>query len=471
MLKITTARETRRLVLEGSLSGPWVDTLGHVWREALARHDAQQIVVDLSEVTFVDSRAKALLTEIHKAGATLSAPRCMNAELIREITSGTSAGEENERPSKAFVWLIAGLIPALFALTACSTVRAGEAPPAEGRPPVAVTVSAVTAGTVSETVDVIGALSPKYAADVKSEVSGTVAAVYVTEWVPVRAGARLARLNTAENDAALDAIRAGEAQTRVAEARARREHERAQRLKEYGLITPQAVDDARSAMEAAAAATAAAQGQVRAAEARLAKSFITAPMDGVIALRGVNVGDRVENMGGGGPMFRIVDNRLLDLTVWVPSVQLGAVRVGQPLEFTVDAVPGRAFTGTVMFINPAVDEGSRAAKVIAEVRNADNALKGGLFATGHIVVANRTGLMQIPRAALLNWNVSGATADVFVVRNGTAEKRPVRTAGILQAAGSAVAIEHGLAIGDRVVTRGGFALKAGDRVTVSGEGM
>ena len=49
-------------------------------------------------------------------------------------------------------------------------------------------------------------------------------------------------------------------------------------------------------------------------------------MDGVVALRGVNVGDRVENMGGNAPMFRIVDNRLLDLTVSVPSSRLAAVQ-------------------------------------------------------------------------------------------------------------------------------------------------
>ena len=373
--------------------------------------------------------------------------------------------------------VFAGIIPSLVLLAACSSVRAGEPLPSSdaatrsGRPPVAVSVSPVTSGDVSGTIDVVGSLAPKFAADIKSEVSGTVAAVYVTEWVPVRAGDRLARLHTAENDAALDAIKAGEAQARVADTRARREYERALQLKEYGLITPQAVDDARSAMDAAAAVTGVAQGQDRAAEARLAKSFITAPMDGIVAMRGVNTGDRVENMGSGGPMFRIVDNRLLDLTVSVPSVHLGAIRVGQPLEFTVDALPGRAFTGKVMFINPAVDEASRAAKVIAEVRNADDALKGGLFARGRIVVSRRAGVLQVPRAAILNWNVSAATAEVFVVRDGTAEKRPVRTVGAGQAGGSTVAIETGLAIGDRVVTRGGFALKAGDRVTVAGEGV
>jgi len=332
---------------------------------------------------------------------------------------------------------------------------------------VAVDVEPVTAGSFVDQIDVVGSLAPKRSADIKSEVSGIVAAVYVTEWVPVRAGARLARLNTAEGEAAIDAAKAVEAQARVAETRARREYERAVQLKRYGLITEQAVDDARSALEASEAATTSARTQVRAAEVRLSKSLITAPLDGVVAFRGVSVGDRVENIGSGDPMFRIVDNRVLDLTVSVPSTRLGAVRVGQPLEFPVDALPGRTFTGEVRFINPAVDEVGRSGRVIAEVRNLDSTLKGGLFVTGRILVSSRTDVPQVPRAALLNWNIADASAEVFVVRDGLVEKRPVRTG---PAEGLAVAIDAGLAPGEIVVTRGGYTLKPGDRVTVAGEG-
>ena len=473
MLKITADREARRLVLEGSLAGPWVETLEQCWRDALSAHGSHPVAVDLSDVTFVDTRGRAVLASMHRAGAALFASGGMNVVLIQEIARDEYRAAAHGRSHRAFLWLLAALIPSLLFAAACSSVRAEpgtSADPASGtgRPPVAVNVAAVVAGDVTDAIDVVGSLAPKFAADVKSEVSGTVAAVYVTEWVPVRKGARLARLDTSENDAAVAAMTAGEAQARVSEARARREYARALRLKEYGLITQQALDEARSAEEAAEAVTAAARAQVRAAEARLAKSFITAPMDGVIALRGVSAGDRVENMGGDGPMFRIVDNRLLDLTVSVPSVHLAAVRVGQPLEFAVDALPGRTFTGRVMFINPTVDEGSRAARVIAEVRNADAALKGGLFARGRIVTAKRSGVLQVPRAALLNWNIAAATADVFVIRDGMAVKQTVKTG---RDAGPAIAVESGLANGDRVVTRGGFALKDGDRVTVAGEGV
>jgi len=364
--------------------------------------------------------------------------------------------------------LVVGLAAAV-ALTGCgpnTAEQAAKAAPA-GRPPVAVSVAPAFTTDLTSAVDVIGSLAPKFSADVKSEVSGTVTAVYVTQWVPVKKGARLARLDTSETEAGLEALKAVVAQATVAEARARREHERARQLKEYGLITQQGLDEAASALEAAEAASRAATAQVRTGDARLAKSFIHSPMNGIVAERNISVGDRVENMGSSDPMFRIVDNRLLDLTVDVPSSNLSGIRIGQPLEFTTDAVPGRTFVGKVMFINPAVDAASRAAKIVAEVPNTDSALRGGLFVRGRIVTGTRRGVLHVPREALLNWNVTERTADVFVVRNGQAEKRPVRVGA---AADTKVEVVEGLSAGDQVVTRGAFALRDRERVAVAAAG-
>jgi RND family efflux transporter MFP subunit len=374
------------------------------------------------------------------------------------------------RIGRVHAYLIAG---AALLAAACSGSPAETAPPAPaeketGRPPVAVSVLPASRADFQESLEIVGTLAPKFSADVQSEVTGTVRAVYVTEWVPVRKGDRLAQLDTAETEAGIAALKAMEAQARVAESRAKREYERAQQLQKFGLITPQAYDDAKSAVEAAQAATAASQAQTRTAEARLAKSSLTAPINGVVALRAVNVGDRVENMGGSGPLFRIVDNRLLDLTVSVPSSRLSAVKVGQAIEFTTDALPGRTFTGKVMFINPTIDAASRSAKIVVEVPNPDGQLKGGAFVKGRIVVANRPGILQVPREALLNWNLEQQTADVFIARGDKAEKRVVKTG---QSNGVTVEVMSGLEAGDPVVVRGGFSLQPGDRLVIAkGEG-
>ncbi len=368
--------------------------------------------------------------------------------------------------TRAVVLLAAGT--AACVLAACADTTGEQPPPADTakRPPIAVSVATVSSGDLTNATEVVGSLAPKFSAEVKSEVSGTVAAVFVTQWVPVRRGTPLARLDTSETDAALDALKAAEAQARVAETRARREHERAKQLRAYGLITQQGLDEAGSALEAAEAAVKAAQAQVRTGTARLAKSSIKSPMDGIVAERNVSVGDRVENVGSSAAMFRIVDNRLLDLTLDVPSGELASVRPGQRVEFTTDAVPGQTFSGKIMFINPYVDPASRSAKVIAEVANPRGALKGGLFVRARILTLARTSVLQAPRAALLNWNVAGRTADVFIVRDGVAHRRAIRTAAGTPA-GASVEVVSGLAAGDQVVVRGAFALRDGDAVAIA----
>jgi len=356
------------------------------------------------------------------------------------------------------------LATALLAGVTASCSDTAKAKTGAERPPVAVETAAATARDVEQAIEVVGALAPKFQADIKSELTAVVAEVYVTEWVRVTGGQPLARLDSREDEAALEAARAALLQAEVAETRAQRELERAVKLKEVGLITQQGLDDARTAREAAAATTAAVRAQARVAETRLTKAMIRAPFNGVVAARMVNVGDRVENMGG-GPMFRIVDTRVLDLTVTVPSAQLAALKVGQQMSFTTDAVPGRTFTGTVAHINPSAEDASRAIPVMVEVRNDDDALKGGLFVKGRIVTGARLQVLAVPRAALLTWDLESARADVFVIDGDVARRRSLTT-GV--AFGDAVEVVSGLTSGEIVITRGGFNVRDGDRVVVTG---
>jgi RND family efflux transporter MFP subunit len=197
------------------------------------------------------------------------------------------------------------------------------------------------------------------------------------------------------------------------------------------------------------------------AETRLAKAVLRAPIDGVVAVRNVNVGDYVENMGSPAPMFRIVDNRVLELTANVPSARMAALKVGQPFAFTSDALPGREFAGKVSFINPAADEASRTVKVKAEVPNADETLKAGLFVKGRIVTGRRPGVLVVPRSALVSWDTVSRQGGVFVVEGGVARRVSVETGA---APGDAVEVVKGLSAGQEVVTRGGFNLRDGDKV-------
>jgi membrane fusion protein, multidrug efflux system len=353
------------------------------------------------------------------------------------------------------------IIFALAVLAACSRATS-EAEKSE-RPAVAVEVSRVAAGNVKESIAVVGTLTPKFFSDVKTEYSGTITDVYVTEWVKVSRGTLLARFDRREADASLQSAIAARMQAEVGATRARRELERSEKLKGAGLATQQNLDDARSAADAADAQLNAAKAHEEMAKTRVAKTEVRAPMDGTIASRTVNPGDFIENMGSPKPMFRIVDNTRLELTVTVPSSQIASVHLGEPLTFTTDAVQGRTFEGRVSFINPAADESSRTVKVVALVPNNDGALRSGLFARGEIVINERPNVLRVPRSAMLTWDPATKAGIVYVVNGDRAQRRNVSTG----AAGSdTIEIAGGVRSGDVVVTRGAFNLRDGDRVSV-----
>jgi len=332
-----------------------------------------------------------------------------------------------------------------------------------GRPPVAVEVATATPADLVAAIDVVGTLQPKSAVAVKAESTAIIAEVYVTEWVKVTRGAPLARLDTRETEAVRAAARAATMQAEVAERRAEREMERTRQLKGYGLATQQMLDDAVSVRDAATATTQAARAQASVAETQFDKAIIRAPITGTVAFRGVSVGDRVENMGD-GVLFRIVDLSVLQLTVTVPSSRSAEIALGQPLAFCVDSLPGRTFTGRIEHLNPSLEAGSRAVMIQVEVQNPSEELRAGLFAKGQIRTGERTGVLQIPRTALLSWDATARVGQLFVVDGDLARRREISTGNL---SGDLIEVRTGLAAGDRVITRGGFVLRDGDHVVVS----
>lgn len=347
------------------------------------------------------------------------------------------------------------------------------------KPPVAVELAAAAPAELIEGVEVTGTLEPKFSADIKTQIPGLVKEVYVTQWVRVRKGQPLARIDVAETEAitkraeaAVVSAKAQLAQSQVSLSRAEREEARLVKLKEAGLATQQAVDDGRTETAAARARVDAAQAQIRVAQEELqqsrvrqAKGLVAAPMDGVIALRDINVGDLASDAAAGKPIFRIVDNRVLNLTVTVPSADSARVKVGQPLEFSVDALPGRFFSGKVMFINPELNAADRSLKVVAEVQNQSDLLKGGLFAKGRIVTGTRPAVLQVPRSVLGSYDTTRQTAILFVAEGQTVRQRTLKT-GIVNR--ELVEIREGMKAGEQYVSRGGFTLRDGDRIVVQG---
>ncbi|MGA2467301.1 MAG: efflux RND transporter periplasmic adaptor subunit, partial [Thermodesulfobacteriota bacterium] len=162
-----------------------------------------------------------------------------------------------------------------FAFSGCSDKGDSKNPDGKttGRPPVAVEVAKAEVVEFTDGIDVVGSLSPKFSADVRSEYVGIVTEVYVTEWVRVKKGTPLAKIDAREMEivlqksrAAMEMAKANLLQAEVAGNRANREYERLLKLKEYGLVTQQNLDDGLTEKEASAARIEAARAQLRAAE-------------------------------------------------------------------------------------------------------------------------------------------------------------------------------------------------------------
>jgi len=387
---------------------------------------------------------------------------------------------------KPFVVLSVGMLSVLLLAAGCT--QRSEALPQEQkklaemvRPAVAVEVAPVKAGNVEEALDLVGSIKPKFEATVRSEYTGKLAEVYITEWVKVKKGQPLARLDTSEYESQLKGAEAQGAQARAdlmrasaAAGKAERDYARIAQLKKEEIVSDQNLDDARQQCEATAADVAAAKARqmvaqetLRQVQVKLKRSVLAAPMDGVVANRKANVGQFVDNMGQGDPLFRIVDNSRLDVTLQVPSTELEKVRIGQEVQFATDFLPGKAFTARVTYINPAVELATRAGSIVAEVRNDSGELRDGLFVKGRIVVGRREGVLEIPKAALLPGGADNAKGEsrLFVIEGGQARGRTVKTGGEL---GEQVEVKAGLKKGEIVVTRGAFMLQEGDAVKIAG---
>jgi RND family efflux transporter MFP subunit len=344
-----------------------------------------------------------------------------------------------------------------------------------GRPPVSIEAITISPQTLFDSVEVVGTLSAKVQTDVKAEYGGVVREVLVKEWVRVKKGDRLLSLDTREPEAmlnkakaALEMEKANLLMADVAAKRAEREYRRVLQLKESGLATSQSVDEAGTSRDAALAQKASVAARLLASEQDLAqarlrhgKTVITSPIDGIVAERNISEGDLAKDM----PLFKIVDNRILDLTVTVPSRFLRFLKPGLPLHFTTDAFPGKTFTGSLKYINPVINETDRSVKVIAEVQNETETLQGGLFVEGRIVTGEREGVLIVPRNTLINWNMANKKAELLLVVDGVAAKKSVEV-GITQE--DMVEITKGVSAGDEVILRGGFNIKEGDAVIKNG---
>ncbi len=326
----------------------------------------------------------------------------------------------------------------------------GAGPGASGTPGAAgiqaasVEVVKVSTASMTRTITAVGSLRSDESITVRPEVAGRIAVIGFQEGQRVPKGATLVRLDPAINQAE---VQQAEANLTLAKAK----FERAVELQGRGFISGQAKDEAENNLKVAEAA-------VALAHARLAKTEIKAPFAGIIGLRVVSVGDYVKE-GADVVNLEAIDPLKVDFRV--PEVYLKQVTLGQPLEVTLDALPGKRYEGKVYAINPLVDAAGRSIVIRAQVRNQDTALRPGMFARVRLFTEARADALVLPEQALVP---QGDEQYVFRVIDGKAVRTKV---GVGQRRDTLVEVVTGLSLGDVVVSAGQLKLRDGVPVQVA----
>jgi membrane fusion protein (multidrug efflux system) len=313
----------------------------------------------------------------------------------------------------------------------------------ESKPAIAVEATEVEIGQVVDAITVTGNLRSDESANISTEIEGRVEGVHFTEGQSVERGALLFTLDNAVYRAELATA---EANLQLSE----RNNERAIELLARSAGTVRARDEAQAQL-------AIDRAEVDLARARLDKTRITAPFAGVVGLREVSVGGYVEP---GQDLVNLEDIDPIKVDFPVPERALSAVEVGQSIEVTVDAWPGRTFQGEVYAIDPQIDAQGRSIAIRATIDNQEHLLRPGLFAAVRLITARRDEALLVPEQAIF---AQQGKPYVYKVVDGVARLTEVQLGG--RRVGQAE-ITSGLAVGDIVVTAGQMKVKDGAAVRV-----
>jgi len=298
-------------------------------------------------------------------------------------------------------------------------------------------------------------------AQINPLVGGIVKSVEVDLGARVKQGALLARITSAAigeaQSAYLEALAEGELREKAVV--------RQRKLRDERISSDKDLQEAEAAHQSALASLQQARQHLivlgfDSARIRALTDHDAAP--GVLDLRAPFAGEIIERTAVAGamvemgkPLFTLADTSVLWAMVNIPETQVGRVRLGQKVELTVDALPGRVFTGTLTWLSSGVDERTRLARGRAEVANTEGLLKAQMFVHARIVTTGSPASMVVPEAAVQD--VAGKS--VVFVKSGEdlyearAVTRGVRRDGQVQ-------IVAGLRPADEVVVAGAFALKS-----------
>jgi RND family efflux transporter MFP subunit len=313
-------------------------------------------------------------------------------------------------------WVIASVAVAALAAGMFFTLKGGDGKAKKPEASTPFRLGKVQAEDLQVSVREVGVVDPLVKVDVKSTVSGRIVGLKVREGATVRSGELLAEVEPDVNQAqTLSDVQGSVAQARVSFKNAERDFDQQAALFKQGLISDQAYRAAKTTRDLADELYKSAQTRYQIVEDRgipisgnastqLAR--VTAPMNGVVIKKGVELGDTitsgVSSFSAGTVVFTVADLASLIVKVNLNEVDIAKVQVGQPVRITLDAYPQRAFTGRVRFVAPAADlvEKIKVFKVEVALDELTDSFKTGMSANVEILGERREKAVSVPLEAL-----------------------------------------------------------------------
>jgi RND family efflux transporter MFP subunit len=249
----------------------------------------------------------------------------------------------------------------------------------------------------------------------------------------------------------------------TAEATANNAHIQAQRyagLVDSNAVSRQDTDNFVNQAAATAATVKSAQANVQRLKELQSFEQVTAPFDGVVTSRNVDIGQLI-NQGAGTELFHLQALRTLRVYTNVPQVYSQSVRRGMKIPLTFPEYPGKTFTGTLVRTADAIDPASRTLLVEVDVDNRSGALMPGSLAQVHFKTPPIASTFIVPSAALI-FRVHGVQVGTVIDGN----KAHLAAVIIGQDDGGTVQIINGLNAGDQVIQDPPDSLIEGEKVRI-----
>jgi RND family efflux transporter MFP subunit len=296
----------------------------------------------------------------------------------------------------------------------------------------------------------------------RKDLDGRVRNLQQGDWV--KKGTVLASVRQSDYQQAVDQYKGQLAQAQASQRKSSQDFARAQALYEANALTQPDFDSAKAQYDGSQGAVATAQAAVAQAQQALADCEVTAPLDGQVLARNIELGMLV---GAGTTAFTLGETQTVKAVFGIPDTVLGSVSLGKKQAIRTESYT-ESFEGQITAISPQADQKSRTFQVEVTIPNPHGLLKAGMVATLILAQARlAVPLIVVPISAIVAPDDGSKTFNVFVVvHEGDKDLARRRTVEPGATFGNMVSIVKGVRLGDRVLLSGATLVKDGQAVHI-----